>query len=351
MKNTMQLLGAVSTFALVAMSSTSALAAGTSAGTTITNTVNVTFDVGGVTQNAVSDTDEFSVDRKVNVNVQWVGPATSVAPGSTDQWIGYDVTNLSNDTIDLALSAALASGTGTNISNFRIYVDTNGNNAFDSGDTLVTFLDEVAADDTIRVFVVADFGLNAANGDSFGINLIADSHAGGDVGSLGAELVATSGANNVNAVDTVLADGDGPADVAGDGAASDTGEFTVAGAVVTVAKSSRIISDPINGLTNPKAIPEASVEYCITVSNALDAQTATGVNVVDDLPSDVTYDATFGIFVDGDADCQNGSDGVAGGLASLSSGTGPGGADQVLGDLADVAAGQTRSLYFRVTID
>ena len=350
MKTTKQLLGAVSALALVAMTSAPALAEGTSAGSTITNNVTVTFDVSGVTQNAETASDSFTVDRRVNVTVEWVGPATSVAPGAQDQVIAFDVTNLSNDTVDLDLTAALTNGTPANIGGFQIYVD-NGDNVFDAAtDTLVTFLDEVTEDDTIRVFVVADIGVDAVNGDAFDVTLTANAHAGGGAGALGAELTATSGANTLG-VDTVLFDGAGATDAANDGAFSDTGIYTVAGALVTVAKSSRVISDPVNGTTDPKAIPGATVEYCITVANGSGAATATDVAVVDDLPFDVTYDNTFGIFVDGDADCSGGTNGVTSGDASFSAGTGPASEDQVLGDLSDIAEGVTRSLYFRVTID
>lgn len=348
MKTTKQLLGAVSALALVAMSSAPALAAGTSAGSTITNNVTVTFDVGGVTQNAETASDVFTVDRRVNVNVEWIGTATSVAPGATDQVIAFDVTNLSNDTVDLDLSTALSNGTAANISGYQIFLDTDGDRVlstaeFNAGP--ITYLDEVGEDDTVAVIVIADVGVNAVNGDSFDVTLTANAHAGGGAGALGSELVSTSGANT-SGVDTVLFDGAGATDAQYDGAFSDTGTYTVAGALVTVAKSSRLISDPVNGTTDPKAIPGATVEYCITVANAAGAATATDVEVVDDLPFDVTYDAGFGIFVDGDATCANGT---AGG--SYSPTTGPGGEDQVLGDLSDVAAGETRSLYFRVTID
>ena len=348
MKTTKQLLGAVSALALIAMSSAPALAQGTSAGSTITNNVTVTFDVGGVTQNAETDSDVFTVDRKVNVNVEWVGTATSVAPGAQNQAIAFDVTNLSNDTIDLALTTALTSGTGANISGYQIFLDTDGDRVlsqaeFDAGP--ITSLDEVAEDDTIEVIVIADIGLNAVNGDVFDVTLTANAHAGGSAGALGAELVATTGANAVNGVDNVLSDGIGATDGEYDGAFSDTGTYEVAGALVTVAKSSRVVSDPVNGTTDPKAIPGATVEYCITVANAAGAATATDVNVVDDLPADVSLVANS-IFVDGDGACANGT---AGG--SFSAGTGPAGEDQVLGDLSDVAAGAVRSLYFRVTIN
>lgn len=348
MKTTKQLLGAVSALALVAMSSVPALAEGTSAGSTITNNVTVSFDVGGVTQNAATASDSFTVDRRVNVNVEWIGSATSVAPGAQNQAIAFDVTNLSNDTVDLDLSTALTAGTAANISGYQIFLDSDGDRVlsqaeFDAGP--VTYLDEVAEDQSVAVIVIADIGLNAVNGDEFDVTLTANGHAGGGAGSLGTELVATSGANTTG-IDNVLFDGAGATDAEYDGAFSDTGTYTVAGALVTVAKTSRVVSDPVNGTTDPKAIPGATVEYCITVANATGAATATDVDVVDDLPADVSYDAGYGIFVDGDNTCANGT---AGG--SFSTGTGPAGEDQVLGGLSDVAAGETRSLYFRVTID
>ncbi|PKP95280.1 MAG: hypothetical protein CVT75_02630 [Alphaproteobacteria bacterium HGW-Alphaproteobacteria-14] len=348
MKNTTQLLGAVSAIALVVMSSAPAWAEGTSAGSTITNNVSVIYDVGGVTQNAATASDTFTVDRRVNVNVNFAGAAaTSVSPGQQDAVIAFDVTNLSNSTVDLDLSAALTVGTGANIANFQIYRDTDGDRVLSAAELAagpITFLDEVGEDVTLAVIVIADIGLGAGNGDDFDVTLTANAHAAGGAG-LGAELVGTTGANT-NGVDTVLFDGAGATDQANQGDFSDTGTYTVAGALVTVAKTSRIVSDPVNGSTNPKAIPGATVEYCITVSNATGAATATNIGVSDDLPFDVTYDAAFGIFVDGNASCANG---VAGG--SFSTGTGPAGADQVLGGLANVAAGQTRSLYFQVLIN
>jgi uncharacterized repeat protein (TIGR01451 family) len=347
MKTTTQLLGAVSAIALVVMSSAPAWAEGTSAGSTITNNVSVSFDVGGVPQNAVTASNTFTVDRRVNVNVEFIGAATNVSPGQQNAVIAFDVTNLSNSTIDLDLTAALTAGTGANIANFQIYRDTDGDRVLSAAELAagpITFLDEVGEDVTRALIVIADIGLGAVNGDDFDVTLTADAHAAGGAG-LGAELAGTTGANT-NGVDTVLFDGAGATDSANQGDFSDTGTYTVAGALVTVAKTSRVVSDPVNGATNPKAIPGATVAYCITVSNATGAATATNVDVLDNLPVDVTYDAAFGIFVNGDAACANGA---AGG--TFSAATGPAGEDQVLGDLSDVAAGQTRSLYFQVEIN
>ena len=69
MKRSKQLLGAVSTIALIAFSASPALAGGSTAGSSITNNVSVSFDVGGVTQTAVTASNTFTVDRKIDVLV------------------------------------------------------------------------------------------------------------------------------------------------------------------------------------------------------------------------------------------------------------------------------------------
>lgn len=56
---------------------------------------------------------------------------------------------------------------------------------------------------------------------------------------------------------------------------------------ITVLKSSNIITDSIS-VSNPKALPEALVSYCILVSNA-GSGTATDVAITDALPSTLNY--------------------------------------------------------------
>ena len=347
MKTTKQLLGAVSAFALIAMSSAPAMAAGTRAGNTITNTVSVNYNVGGVAQNAETASDSFTVDQRVNLTVTNIGSATSVSPNQTNRVLAFDVTNLSNSTADLNLSVALRTGTAANISNFRVFRDTNGNRVLDAAELTagaITFLDEVTEDAIVAVLVVSDIGIGARNGDTFDVALTAAAHAAGTTGTLGTRLVGSTVANTAG-IDTVLFDGAGVSDAANDGAFSAQGRYTVSGAVLTVAKTSRIISDPVNLTTNPKAIPGATIEYCITVANAAGAATATNVAVLDDLPADVIYSSAFGTFLNGNASCASGT---AGG--TFAAGGGAGGRDRITGSLSDVAAGQTRSAYFRVTV-
>lgn len=366
MKRTKQLLGAVSVTALVAMTSAPAMAEGIRAGTDITNNVSVTYDSGGVTQTAVTDSDTFAVDRRVNVVVASNDTANvDVTAGETGAVLSFDVTNLSNDVVDLNLSAAAGSNAGA--SNFTFFVDANGNGALEAGEE-VTFLDEVEADETIEVFVLSDIGGGLSNGDIADVVLTATAHEadtggngdGNDDGTLGAILSDAGGDSaDQDVVDTVFADGAGDTDAAEDGAFSDTGTYEVAGAVVTVRKSSSVISDPVNGTTDPKAIPGAVIEYCIAVSNASGAD-ATNIVVTDTLPLDVEYDATFGILLNATATVTPGTGGApdeaacTGGAAdpgnSSFTDNAPGVADVVTGNLNDVSAGSALGLRFRVTI-
>ena len=352
-----QLLGAVSAAALVAFSTTPAIAQGTLAGNTITNTVTVDYSVGGVNQTDITASDSFTVDRKVNVVVTATGVTTPVAPGQTQVVRTFEVQNLSNTTVGYALTAAQIGGTPDfNLSNITIFNDANGNGLFDSGEA-ISSLNQLAADQTVTVWVAVDVDPAATNGEATQVVLTANAHeAGATAGfnSIGAEIVATSGANTAG-VDTVLADGAGTNvganDLANQGDFSASHTLTVAAAALTVAKASRVVWDPVNLTTNPKAIPGARVEYCISVSNASGAATATGVTVNDPLPGDVTmypnaYGTTGDVMINGTIDSGTGL--CTGGTQVDGYTTG---STTVAESLLDVAAGVTRTLYFQVTID
>lgn len=59
---------------------------------------------------------------------------------------------------------------------------------------------------------------------------------------------------------------------------------------ISVTKVSSVLSDPVNGTTNPKAIPGAVVEYCILVSNT-GTNTLSTIAASDSLPASFTYSA------------------------------------------------------------
>ncbi len=358
MTKTIKLLATGSCLALAILGAFPALAAGTTAGSTITNTVTVNFQVGGVSQTASTGSNAITVDRKVAIRVQETGTATtSVVPGQTTAVTTFTVTNDTNATIDIGLTAAqLAGGTASHggtdnfdVTGLGVFVDSNANGTYDAGtDTAVTYLDEVAADGVRTVFVVGGIGATRVNGDVAGVNLQGQAREGGAAATQGTVITATAGANTAG-IDTVLFDTVGvvAGDIANDGKASDDDDFTVSAAILSVFKQSRIVSDPVNGTTNPKMIPGATIEYCIVVANGSGGAAATSVNISDPLPAQTTYDATYGIFQSG---TYTGSpptgtcnlDGAAGG--SFAAGT-------VSGTLGTVNPGTTRTLYFRATIN
>ncbi len=67
-----------------------------------------------------------------------------------------------------------------------------------------------------------------------------------------------------------------------------------ANATLRVGKASSVISDPINGTTNPKMIPGAEIEYAIDVANTGPSAVDTGtIFIRDPLPGTITYNGGF----------------------------------------------------------
>jgi uncharacterized repeat protein (TIGR01451 family) len=347
----MRLLASASVLAASAIAVSPAFAAGTTAGTTVTNQVSLDYNVGGIDQNQVTASDTFTVDRKVNLLVTENGSTTSVTPGQTAAVTSFIVSNTSNASLDLALAVTQLSGGsaahgGTDnydVTGPKMYVDTNGNSSYDPGtDVEITYLDQVGADDSKTVFVVADVPLGRSTGDVAGVRLTATAAEANAAGSLGATITQTTGANT-SGVDTVFADTAAAGNVLRDGIHFAEDDYTVLAAAISAIKTSRVISDPFNGSTNPKMIPGAVVEYCIAVTNAAGSATATGIRVSDELPLQTTYDSAFGVKLNGTVtggSCN--TDGASGGSYA---------AGVVSGTLTDMAAGVTRTLVFRVSVN
>jgi uncharacterized repeat protein (TIGR01451 family) len=352
MTKTTKLLLAASATAISVAGAAPAFAAGTTAGSNIVNNVTVNYNVGAVAQTAINASNTFVVDRKITLTVAPVGTTTtSVSPGQSAAVTTFTVTNTSNATLDLGLSVAQQTGStaphgGTD--NFDVtaptlYVDTNSNGVYDAGtDLAVTYLDEIAADASKTVFVVANIPIGRATNDVAAVTLTAQARDGGSAGAQGAVSTETSGANTAG-MDTVFADTAGATDAIRDGKFSASNDYTVSAAALTVLKTATVISDPLNGTTNPKMIPGATVAYCIQVTNAAGGATATGVAISDPVPTQMTYDSGYGVFVNGSV-----STGVC---ATDGSATGAFASGIVTGTIASVAAGATRTVYFRTTIN
>lgn len=352
-----RLLGAAGLGALAVLGANPAHAAGTTAGSSITNTVTVAFSVGGIGQTGTSASDTLTVDRRINLTVAEVGTTTTtVTPGAVNQVTAFTVVNTSNAPLDLALTAAQQTGgagahsntDSFDVTNVRIFRDVNANGTYEAGtDTLVTYLDEVAADASVQVLVVADVPLAQANNAVAAVVLTATGREAGGAGSQGAALTQTAGANT-GSMDTVFGDGGGATDSARDAAFSARDDYTVSAATLSAIKSSRVISDPVNGVSaNAKMIPGAVIQYCIAISNASGSATATSVAITDPIPTNLTYDSSFGVKTNGTATIVSG---VAT-CAADTTGTGTMASNTVSGTLATVAGGETKTLVFQATIN
>jgi uncharacterized repeat protein (TIGR01451 family) len=64
--------------------------------------------------------------------------------------------------------------------------------------------------------------------------------------------------------------------------------FNVAGANLTITKTSSPVSDPVNGTVDPKAIPGALIRYCLLITNGGPAD-ATAISINDSLPAHLSF--------------------------------------------------------------
>lgn len=273
-----------------------AMAVGTASGLTISNTADVDYQVGGFDQATVTSNNEtFLVDNRVDVTVA-SGAGTNVLPSSADQPLAFTVTNTGNTSQGYALAATNAGGDNFDMGTVRIYID-DGNGIWDGVGTETLYVAATNAGDldpngapgadTMTVFVVANTPGTPTNGQTADIDLLATTlNAGTAVVTVGL----TDADPNTVGVDVVFGDAAGTVDAVTDGQHSAVNTYTVAITPLTLAKSSAIVSDPINAGVNPKAIPGATITYTLVVTNPGAAPSdATSVVVVDAPPANTSY--------------------------------------------------------------
>ncbi len=120
---------------------------------------------------------------------------------------------------------------------------------------------------------------------------------------------------------------------------------------LVLAKTSKIISDPFNGTTNPKRIPGATVEYCIVATNT-GAGAANSAIISDSLASvaGVTYlpGSIFTAVTVSSGTCNSDgtlqTDAVDGDQSNFGSNT-------VTSNLGTISGGASSAIRFRVTIN
>lgn len=349
-----------------AMAGQAAYANGSPAGVSVSNTATIGYSVGGVAQpDVTSNTATFVVDMLVNLVVaESGGSSTVVTPGATGQVSIFTLTNTSNAPLDFRLALTQAangaatafSGTdGADATNIHIFVDSNGNHTYDAGVDIATFVDELAADQSITVFVVADIPSGLANSVDIGLTLTAIAAAGGTASSLGSDLTASIGVDVASQVDIVFGDAAGFGDIVSDGKYGARDAYHISAAALIINKSARVVSDPVNGTTAPRAVPGAVIEYCIAVQN-LGSVPALNLVVSDAIPTHMTYvsgsmrsnGTVTGGACNGDGaaedDNASGADESDGGAGSFASNT-------IQIGLPTVAVNETLTAVFRATVD
>ena len=348
----------------------------TPAGTSIQNRATVNYSVGGQAQaliessptgnttpgaNAGAST-TFVVDNRVDLTVaELSGSATITAPGATNAALAFTVTNTGNApqgyrlTLTEEVATALFGNTdNANLGNLVVRVDEDpsagqgtGNDTFDGTET-ATAIEMLNPGYSVTVFIVSPtVPLTLVNANFANANLQAQTAV---INTNGATLVAASlGVNDPTTVEIVFAD------AGNDATQAATDQFAIRSAALTVTKAQTVIDDGF-GSASPRAIPNAVVEYAITVANSSTTTAADGLAISDPIPTTTTFQT--GLYV-GPSDVA-----ITGGAATTCIAETPadtnadgcfrnGGGDLVVGGaaLGSIAAGASATVRFRVRIN
>lgn len=268
-------------------------------GTPVSNTATLTYKVGGTDTSLTSDSSHtvvFNVDRRVIFSLtdshtgDGATDAVLVTAGGTAT-TNYTLTNDSNAPISFRLPTPSADTVYTYTLNGVAYTPavanviplTKGEIGSGSTDEVVITVTQTIPDDAengstfitpFSVTAIEPTGninipdVDPANGDSSG---------GADQGDL---IIPADNSIpwNKDVIQTITSIPNSSSSILIDGQQL----FEVEGASIALEKTVTIVSDPINGTSNPKAIPGAVIRYSLTVSNSGKAD-ALDVTLSDDL--------------------------------------------------------------------
>ncbi|HTU64911.1 MAG TPA: hypothetical protein VMF52_03085 [Steroidobacteraceae bacterium] len=276
----------------IAVSQT-ALAAGTVSTTTISNTATVNYTVGSVAQSPItSAAATFVVDNKVNLTLTRVGPTqTTVASGQTGATVAFRLENIGNTAQGYNFTVVdLTTGDTRDMNNESVHVSTAACTlasttapTYNATTDTLPYVNTLAPDSCRWVFIVADMPGVAVNGDTANLTLTATTAIANTTGAPSVQPQTGAGvADDKDTVQVVFAD------TGNNGLEAAQGGYIVSTATLAVVKTSTVISDPFNNTTFPKAIPGATMEYAITLSNTGGAN-ASVTAITDTLPTNVTF--------------------------------------------------------------
>jgi uncharacterized repeat protein (TIGR01451 family) len=287
----------------MAMAAPSAWAAGTPSSTTISNNAQLTYTVGGVTQNVQSNTASFVVDNVVRLRVQESNTLpTFVSLGASAQVTVFTVTNGGNTAQDYKLTVSQVTG-GTislgatytdsfDASACQAYVESkSAADGYDAADTATSIVN-LAPDGVKTVYVVCNIPSSGpVNGAAAIVALTAATQNANTCGATNpASCVETQETTtaNTSGVDVVFGDVATAYDGQRNGRDTDRDAYVIQ-AALSISKTVTPICDPLNFNSYPKNVPGAYVRYEITVSNG-GSQPATLTTITDALPAQIKFD-------------------------------------------------------------
>jgi uncharacterized repeat protein (TIGR01451 family) len=311
--------------ALLLLTSASAYAAGTLAGTNIENIATASYDSGSGTIDIQSNTAVILVDELLDVTATSSDPGdVATANGATDAVLTYRITNTGNGPEAFRLTPNVANG-GDDFDPTlsQLVLDSNGNNAYDPGvDTVYvagTNDPLLPPDQGITVFVLTNIPAAQANGDRANVSILA---------------AAVTGSGAPGTTFAGVGEGGGDAVVGTSGADAEASGFLRVDAASVVLAKSATVQDPFGG---NNAVPGATITYTI-VATVSGAGALTNLVINDPIPAGLTYIAesmtlqAAALTDTADADAGN----FNGTRVSIS--------------LGNVPAGNTRTVTFRAII-
>jgi uncharacterized repeat protein (TIGR01451 family) len=314
-----------------------AQAAGTAAGTVISNTATLTYSLAGIPSPKIDSAPAvFTVDQLLNLALTWQdGSSVAVTTPGTNSALTFLLTNTGNGpaTSVLARNNALAGDNydPLNGSAGAIFLESGAAPGFQASGPNADVLyipgtnDPLLAASASRVvYVVSNTPAALANGNIGTVALTASSTVAGAAGAAPGTLLPGLGIGGIDAVvGTTRAE------------ASQNGSYLVGGVVVSVAKSVLSVLDTQGGSTVSSG---SIITYQIVVS-AVGTGIAQGLGVADPIPATATYIANS-ILVDGAAR----TDAVDGDNAEYLNGV-------VQARFGDSPAPASHTVQFRVTIN
>lgn len=290
-----------------------AFAAGTDAGTSITNTASLSYTVNSTPVASTTSQAQFSVDAKVDLDL--TSDNTPSAEAGAAAQLTFTVTNTGN-------------------ANQFFKLDSDGDDVFrlSSDDSLITNgVLTVAQDASVTFYLDQAVSDTAADGDTE--SYVVNARVSDAAGTYLTASTADKNLNQTNLDDTflVFAEGTGDDGVGLDGGTTRDGGFSVQGDISVSAPEltgTKTVTIKDDGLGGTFAIPGATVTYTIVI-NSVGSVDATGVVFSDDLATnapdlDFTTITNIVVLDNADATLTAGTDytvtndGTAAGLISLS---------------------------------